>query len=347
MWQAGNHDIEVGVGLWLKYPYQRLVSLITQAEDAGYDVLWCANEKFYRDMWVTLGLLSAHTRYARIGTFIAEPYTYHPAMIAAAISTIDEATDGRAILLLGAGGVGFREMGLTRTKPLNALEETVAIIRGMLAGEAVTLDGSVIQAHGARLDFETRSDLPIWIATRGNKTLQMAGRCADGVMIATYATPRGINAAVDQVESGTQARKIPSEVTMTVRVDVALDDDPAAARAAVKPMIAGMIKASYPNTDFIEQAGLEISSDLHTRLARTAFSELDRVVDLIPESFVDAFAWAGTPEQVAEKIASVVDETGIERLTFLPHSTSNSSTECILDRFAEEVMPRVTAHLRG
>jgi alkanesulfonate monooxygenase SsuD/methylene tetrahydromethanopterin reductase-like flavin-dependent oxidoreductase (luciferase family) len=217
----------------------------------------------------------------------------------------------------------------------------------MLAGETVTLDGSVIQAHGARLDFEARSNLPIWVATRGNKTLQMAGRSADGVMIATYATPRGIDVAASHVAMGVEARVISTEVAMTVRVDVALDDDPAAARGAVKPMIAGMIKASYPNTDFIEQAGLEIPSDLHATLARTAFSDLDWVVDLIPETFVDAFAWAGTPEQVAEKIAVVVDKTGIDRVTYLPHSTSTNSTECIVDRFAKEVMPRVASHLRG
>jgi 5,10-methylenetetrahydromethanopterin reductase len=347
MWQAGNHTIQVGVGLWLKYPYRRLVSLIEQAEDAGYDVLWCANEKFYRDMWVTLGLLSVHSKRARLGTFIAEPYTYHPAMIAAAMATIDEATNGRAILLLGAGGVGFAEMGVTRDKPLTALEEALTVIRRMLAGEVVSLDGVVIETHGARLDFSSRANLPIWIATRGNKTLQMTGRCADGVMIATYATPRGINAAMHQVKLGAQSRSVPREIAKTVRVDVALDDDPAAAHAAVKPMIAGMIKASYPNTDFIEQAGLEIAPELHKRLAQTAFSELGESADLIPESFVDAFAWAGTPEQIAHMIALVVDETGVEQLTFLPHSTSQSSTEHILERFANEVMPRVVAHLGG
>ncbi len=346
MWRTGNRSIELGLGLWQQYPYHRLVDLATQAEDAGYDVLWCGNEKFYRDMWVMAGLVAAHIKHARIGTFIAEPYSYHPAMIAAAIATLDEATNGRAILLLGAGGVGFREMGITRDRPVRAVEDAIRIIRTMLRGESATLEDSVIEAHGARLAFEARADLPLWVASRGNAMLRMAARAADGIMIATYATPPGIRAALDQIAAVSGQRHAGKELALTVRVDVALDDDPAAARAAVKPMIAGMIKASYPNADFVRQAGLELSPDLHETLAQLDFAELDRAVAFLPEEFVDAFAWAGTPVQVAEKVAAVV-KMGISRITFLPHATPDCPTEAVVARFATDVMPRVVALLGG
>ncbi|RPJ00477.1 MAG: LLM class flavin-dependent oxidoreductase, partial [Chloroflexi bacterium] len=127
---------------------------------------------------------------------------------------------------------------------------------------------------------------------------------------------------------------------------VALDEDPTAARAAVKPMIAGMIKASYPNADFIEQAGLELEPEVHEKLAQCSFDEMERAAAYLPEDFVDAFAWAGTPAQVAEKVAAVVD-MGIDRITFLPHATPGCPTEAIVARFAADVMPRVAALMNG
>jgi len=160
------------------------------------------------------------------------------------------------------------------------------------------------------------------------------------VMIATYATPPGIRAALNHVG------RSPDTFPVTVRVDLAIDDDSEAARAAVKPMIAGMVKASYPNTDFITQAGLEISPELHQSISAYDFTELDRAADLLPEGFVDAFAWAGTARQVAEKVAAVLD-MGTSRITVLPHETASSSTQAIAHRFVKEVMPDALAQIRG
>jgi 5,10-methylenetetrahydromethanopterin reductase len=241
MWRVGSRTVELGLGIWQAYSYRRLLDLVAQAETVGCDVLWIGNEKFYRDMWVMLG---------------------HPALIAAAIATADEVLDGRAILLLGAGAVGFRQMGLERRRPLAAIEETITVVRRLLKGERVTFRGEIIEVNDAQLHFETRADIPIWVASRGNKMLKMAGRQADGVMIATYATPNGIQHGLDQVAAGaTEAGR--SSIPITVRVDVCLDDDATAARAAVKPMIAGMVKASTPNRDFIDQVGLELPDDFY------------------------------------------------------------------------------------
>jgi 5,10-methylenetetrahydromethanopterin reductase len=297
-------------------------------------------------MWVVLGLVAAQTRGAKVGTFVAEPYTYHPALIAAAIATADEALGGLAILLLGAGATGFRQMALKRHKPLTAVEETIMVVRRLLKGETVTFHSEITDVDDTQLHFETRADIPIWVASRGNKMLKMAGREADGVMIATYATPTGIQHGLDQVAAGAEESGRGS-IPVTVRVDVCLDDNTGAARAAVKPMIAGMIKASAPNRDFVDQVGLELPDDFYGELIATDFKDMPRIVQRLPEAFVDAYSWAGTPEQIAQKVAAVVD-IGIDRITFLPHTSPATGTaESMVQRFASEVMPRVMALTRG
>lgn len=347
MWRCGEQDIRLGLGIWGKYPYDQLINLARLAELANYDVLWCANEKFYRDMWVTLGVLAAHTERALLGTFIAEPYTCHPAMIAEAIASLDEASNGRAVLLLGAGAVGFRQMGMERMKPLTALREAIVIIKSLLAGDRITFHGETVEANDLKLDFSPRPDIPVWVASRGNRILEMAGHEADGVMIATYASPKGIDYALKRVADGAQAatRRL-KDIPITVRVDVALHSDPKIARAAVKPMIAGMIKASAPNRDFITQAGVTIEDELYNEIVRAEFGKMDGVLERLPEACVDAFSWAGTPAQVAEKVAAVID-MGLTQITFLPHETKDTTAEQIVKQFADRVMPEVAALMRG
>ncbi len=347
MWRCGEQDIRLGLGIWGKHPYDRLVNLARLAELENYDVLWCANEKFYRDMWVTLGLFAAHTERVLLGTFIAEPYTCHPAIIAGAIASLDEASNGRAILLLGAGAVGFHQLGLKRVKPLTALREAIAIIKPLLAGQRVTFQGETVHANDLKLDFTPRPDIPVWVASRGNRILEMAGREADGVMIATYASPKGIGYALKQVASGVHAsNRHLKDIPITVRVDVSLHSEPEIARAAVKPMIAGMIKASAPNRDFLTQAGVCIDDTLYEEITQAEFGHMNGILDRLPDACIDAFSWVGTPAQVAEKVAAVID-MGISRITFLPHETKNTTAEQIVSQFADEVMPRAAALMRG
>ena len=58
----------------------------------------------------------------------------------------------------------------------------------MLKGDRVTYEGKVIGSAGAS-SFETRADIPLYVASRGDLVLSKAGELADGVMIATQATP--------------------------------------------------------------------------------------------------------------------------------------------------------------
>ena len=106
---------------WRRQPLAEMVELIDAGEHLGYDTLWITNEKFYHDMYVTAAMAAARTRRVRIGTFIADPYSLHPALTAMAVATLDEVSGGRAVLGMGAGGTGFAEMGIKRVRPAVAI----------------------------------------------------------------------------------------------------------------------------------------------------------------------------------------------------------------------------------
>lgn len=330
-----------GIGMWQTYapgPYTEVVHL---CEQLGYDQFWLGNHKLYRDMFMLLMLAASHSERMQLATFIAEPYTMHPALIAAAIATLDEASNGRAILGLGTGGANFKELGIERAKPLAAMAESIEIMRRLLAGETVSLTGKVFTAEQAKLQFQARSDIPIVLATRGNRMLELGGRHADQVMIATFAQPRGVNYALNLVKRGAESvgRKL-DESKLISRVDMCVWPDSRVARDAVKPMIAGFLMSSYPDRGFVHQMGLEVPEELEAILREKNEARAYGAWQLVPDEFVEAFTWAGTPDEVAHQVAEIV-KMGITQITVLPQPPRGHGVEPIMRAWMEEVVPRV------
>ncbi len=334
-------DLRVGVGIWFWESMPRVMELARRAEGWGYDRLWYPNHKLHRDLYVGLSAVAMVTRRAQVGTFIADLYSQHPALVAAAVASIDELSGGRANLTLGTGGANFKELGLERLRPLRTMEEGIHIIRHLFRGETITFEGEVFRTHNAKLQFPVRHDLPIWIATRGDRMFELAGRVADGVMIATYATPPGVRHALGLIQKGAEAggRSI-RDLTLTTRLDTCVWPSSKEAREAVKPMVALLLMGSYPDQGFVRQAGLEIPPALEEVIQAKNEAKTFASGHLVPDEFVDAFAWAGTPDEVARQVVSIV-ELGIPEVCMLPQPVHNRSVEPIMRSFIEDVMPRV------
>jgi 5,10-methylenetetrahydromethanopterin reductase len=341
----GRRAVTWGVGTTQSHVLADVVSAVEAVERAGFDYFWYGNEKLHPDMWLGLTAAALRSSSVRVGTFIADPYVQHPAVTASMIATLDHYSDGRAVLVLGAGGSGLRELGLERTKPLRAVEDAVGIIRALLRGERVERDGPLFPAR-AELHFPTRGEVPIWIATRGDRMLELAGRIADGVMIGTIARPEDIATAIETIRAGAMdADRSLEDVTVSARVDVVVADDRGAARDVLRSFVAGVLSASYPDRGFVERAGVAIPAELED-VCRTKDLRLAwRSGHLVPDEVVDAFTWAGPPDYVAGRVAAAID-AGAGNVTVVFHKAAGPAAEQ-LQFFAENVVPRVDALLEA
>jgi len=318
-----------------------MIEHIHEIEELGYEQIWIYNDKFFWDMNSLASLVAMNTRRVKIGTFISDPYSVHPALTAMFINTLQKLSDGRAILGLGAGGTGFQVMGIQRKKPAVAIKEAVHVIRELLKGELVNFKGEVIQCNRGRLHVPTRSDVPIVVASRGDLVFKVGGEIADGVMISTYAEPQGIGAALDYIEKGAlEAGRTLQDVTVFARVDACISKDRRAAIDAVKPMIGVSLWNSYPDRVFVQRVGLEMPEDLEEIIKQRDYNLIAPNAHLVPDEFIDKFCWAGTAEEVAEKVAAVV-RMGIENITFVPHPPKGGTVHETIRSFAKVVRPLV------
>jgi 5,10-methylenetetrahydromethanopterin reductase len=105
-------------------------------------------------------------------------------MMAMEIGALDELAPGRVALGIGAGiASAVARLGLDAGRPVPALRDALAIVRGLLRGETVDHAGTVLSARKVKLDYVPRRDIKIFLAGRGERTLRLCGAAADGLIV--------------------------------------------------------------------------------------------------------------------------------------------------------------------
>jgi len=159
-----------------------LVETIQMAEELGYSHAMVADEGLMLDVYAVLGAAASATGSIRLGA-VTNGYTRHPAATAAALATVDEMSGGRAFVTLVAGGtMVLRPMGIARSAPVAVMADSIDALRLLWRGEPVTWQGRRFKLEQAQLSMGPR-DIPIWVAARGPRLLELAGTAADGVVL--------------------------------------------------------------------------------------------------------------------------------------------------------------------
>ena len=179
-----------------KAPVGEIVKLAVLAEQMGYDRCWLFDEGIMtRDVFVTLAAIAERTSTIKIGPGITNPYVRHPGSTAAAIASIDELSDGRAFIGVGAGGgLALGPLAVERTRPLQVVADAVTAMRGLFAADTVTMTSETFALNNARLEY-ARPDIEIIMAGRGPRMTSLGGRISDGFYLSYPYLP----ALADQV----------------------------------------------------------------------------------------------------------------------------------------------------
>src|SRR5882762_8040615 len=198
--------------------------------------LWVADEHFLRDPWVQLGALAAVTTRVTIGICVTDPYIRHPALTAASAATLQEVSNGRALLGLGAGSTGFPALGLTPRLPARAVAECIELCRRMWhEPKPFTYQGQLVQFLDGSLDFKPATPIPIYVAARGPKMLAVAARLADTVLIGSFVEGAGLDYALEIIgaaEAGRDAELPPLRRACWIYLSVSPDAEAARLGAA-------------------------------------------------------------------------------------------------------------------
>jgi probable F420-dependent oxidoreductase len=211
------------------------------AEEVGFESIWLGDHLLYRgdgreergpwEVWTQLSAIAAITERVRLGPLVACASFHPPGLIAKMAASVDEVSGGRFVLGLGAGWneTEYRAFGLPYDHRVSRFEESFEIVRRLVAGERVSLDGRFWQAEDLVLLPPPARRIPLMIGSNGPRMLSIALPHVDwwntwydryGNTVEGFA---GLNTFV--TETAEQAGRDPAEVARSTAVLVELDPE--------------------------------------------------------------------------------------------------------------------------
>ena len=283
-------------------------ALAREADELGVNSIWMSETHFERDAWTAMASIAANTRQAKIGTGVVAVFPRHPAMLAMSFATLDELSDGRVIAGIGMGvsDIMSGQLNMDYSSPLNAMREAITILKGMLSGETVNLEGKVFTARNVHLaGLPLSREIPLHIAAMGPKMCSLAGELVDGVHFLAR-TPKMIEDANQHVDEGVhRSGRAGTDVERVAWIIAAVHEDPERARDLAKEHIA-LVLATALGEYQLEQDNFDPAVAARIRSALTV-GGLAAGVKLVSSEMVQKFAAAGRAADVIDKVESLVD----------------------------------------
>ncbi|AGZ44625.1 LLM class flavin-dependent oxidoreductase [Actinoplanes friuliensis] len=166
-----------------------------RAEEYGFDHAWTYDHLGWRDLvdgpWFdavpTLTAAAMVTRRIRLGTFVASPNFRHPVHFTREITALDDISEGRLLLGVGAGGTGFDsavlgQPELTPRRRVDRFTEFLTVLDLLMRNDRADFEGEFYRAVDARSipGPVQRPRPPFVVAANGPRALRLAARFGDG-----------------------------------------------------------------------------------------------------------------------------------------------------------------------
>ena len=157
--------------------------LAALAEGYGVRAVWSASYSAGRNPFMALMYAADATRRIRLGPLAVSALEMHPLIMANALLTLNEVSNGRATIAVGGGGGVLASMGIKRRHIAKSMGECLEILK--LATEKGALDykGELFSASGYRPRQWADDPPPLLYAAAGQpRTIDVATRLAAGLM---------------------------------------------------------------------------------------------------------------------------------------------------------------------
>ncbi|HET9517907.1 MAG TPA: LLM class flavin-dependent oxidoreductase [Actinoplanes sp.] len=333
-----------------------------RAEAAGFDGLcYSDSQNIRRECWVALTVAATVTSRLKLGTFVTNPVTRHPAVTASAAATLQEVSGGRVTLGVGRGDSSLAYLGYGPV-PLARFARYLDRLQTYLRGEAVAFDPddapglpgldslgyqTVPTASTIRWLPTTQPKVPVDVAGSGAKVIALAACLADGVTVAVGADLPRLSAMLDITRSAREAAGLsPAAFSTAVLLNVVVHPD----RDEARRLIAGAV-ASMGRWSVMQSRGTVSVPDARTRAefltARTAYdmtrhmeSGTSHAAALTP-ALIDRVGIAGPPDYCIERIRAV-QRLGFDRLVIPGQLMGGEPSQELASKLLlDEVLPNI------
>ena len=314
------------------------LDIVRYAEEKGFDSVWQAESRLVRDAIVPMAAYAAVTEHIKIGSAVINNWTRNIGLLASTFLTMDDLAPNRIICGIGAWWDPLaKNVGIDRTKPLKAMEETITVLKRLLNMERVSFEGEFVKVHEIELDVvhgrrEPRH-VPIYIGATGGKMVEMTGRIADGIVM-NYCVPVEYNdEAIEQLERGLKesGRKL-EDFDRPQLIVCSVDEDHDVAIDSTRELLTQYL-AQQPHIAKASGVSMEIVEKIQAILGWPATHEqIQAAKHLVPEDLIHRITASGTPAEAKAKVQEYIDHGCTTPILY----GVGGNTKLLIDTFASE-----------
>ncbi len=192
----------LGVVLVPTLPPEALHPLVAAA-DRHLDELWLWEDCFKESSIAAAGAALAWSERVRVGIGLAPVPLRNVALLAMEIATLHRLFPGRLLPGIGHGVQDWMgQVGARAASPLTLLREHAEALRRLLDGHEVSVSGRYVTLDRVRLDWPPEPGTPLLVGGTGPRTLELAGRVGDGILIGSATSDAELAASVAAAQAG-------------------------------------------------------------------------------------------------------------------------------------------------
>ena len=236
-----KHRYGISLGVSPREPLSRTAELARDIDDRGFEALWYIDFQLgMKDVYAAMNLAALSTQNVLIGAGVTNLVTRHSTVTANATAALDELSDGRAVLGLGAGWSAVLGAGGTPSR-LGDLRSGIDDFRQLFSGETCDIDGAQVRLATAQ------RQIPVYLAVSQPAMLRLAGETCDGAVLMGAADPEFCAWQLDYINQGlTAAGRDRSELTIDLFVTMSVGDDEASALDDVRAWATSQAATFHP-----------------------------------------------------------------------------------------------------
>lgn len=288
------------------------IQLVQYAEAKGFEAVWQAESRLVRDAIVPMAAFAATTSRIKVASGVINNWTRNIGLLAATYLTLDDLAEDRIICGIGAWWDPLAtKVGIQRTKPLQAMRETIEVLRPLLRMERVTYHGDFHHVDDIMLDVvygrTTPRNVPIYIGATGMKMMELAGEIADGVCLNYLVNPTYNAEAMEALETGAKrAGRTLDQIDRPQLVICSVDHDRKRALNKARKMITQYL-GQQPHLMKASGVRQELLDEIHQVLTWPATEEqIESAMHLVPDDVVQMCTASGSPDEVKAKVREYI-----------------------------------------
>ncbi len=305
------------------------------AELHGYESFWVHENPFIKDAVSLLSSAISATSRIKLGSGCVSVVTRHPLLATTTFLSLNDISEGRAIMGIGLGGfpwlpkLGVNVFPVQETQPLKRIREFLSITNGLLNGDTVSLNGEFFRVQDIKLEPKPSRKFPIYLAAFGPLSLKMAAKFVSGVIISpALMTPEVTGEKVKFVRQGEVGGK---KVDVASYILSAVSNDAQQARKLMKSYYFLQYQvAEVLKPEIFEIYGLK-EKDLEPIKEAWRKRDFAAAAKVMPDAVVDALTLAGSAEHCVGRLKDY-RKAGVELPIIMPIGDINAAVRAFASK---------------